>query len=165
MLGLVGMGWPTVALSNCSETFKLEQLKGKAYTNLPKDLCPRYTDMLLGSTKDSPEYGGVICDRPEATYILLQKLLQQTADGKAVWQVIQVKSVARSTPQSFVMGTGCRLAQSQSQSLAEPIFALVQMTSSNTYQTLSAWKVNLTDASFTDLKPQQVVCKNVLTSI
>lgn len=157
--GLIGLGWPIVALGDCLETFKVEQLKGKAYTYLPDSLCPRYTDMLFETSNASPQYGGVICDRPEATYILLQELVQHTNSGQAVWKVIQVKSIVHSRPQSFVISMGCRDIQHASTDDA-PIFALVQSAPQSTYQTLAAWKVNLPGASFTDLNPKQVICKN-----
>lgn len=153
-LGIVLATWPAFAKRHC-----MNQLKGKIYTNLPKDLCPRYTDMLLGQTAKQQEYGGVICDRPEASYILLQRLLKQTNQGKAVWQILQVKPVIKPNPQSLILGTGCHQQRSGP---TEPIFALVQPTSNNTYQTLLAWKVSLEQESFADLEPEQVICKDTL---
>jgi hypothetical protein len=161
--GLIGLGWPMVASGDCIASFRVEQLKGKAYTYLPDSLCPRYTDMLFDTSNASPQYGGVICDRPEATYILLQELVRHDNSGQAVWKVIQVKSIVRSRPQSFVIGMGCRDVQHTS--TAAPIFALVRGAPSSTYQTLAAWKVNFPDASFTDLNPQQVVCKDPFAAV
>jgi hypothetical protein len=147
--------YPLVAAAQC-----MDKLKGKIYTNLPEDLCPRYTDMLLGRSPQKKEYGGVICDRPEASYILLQRLLRYTDRGKAVWQIIQVKPIAKPNPQSIIVGTGCRHLQPQSASLIEPIFALVQPISKNTYQTLSAWSINLNKESFAPIEARQVICKD-----
>jgi hypothetical protein len=155
-LATVVTGWPTVSLSQC-----ITQLKGKAYINLPQGVCPRYTDMLLGpSQPKQPRYGGVICDRPDESYILLQKLLKYTDQGKAVWEVVQVQQISKPTPQSFVKGTGCQL-QRQSQT-SNPIFALVQPTPNNTYLTLAAWSVNLIEASFKTLEPRTVICQDRL---
>jgi hypothetical protein len=154
-LGIAVATWPLVGTAQC-----IEKLRGKIYTNLPEDLCPRYTDMLLGHSTQKKEYGGVICDRPEATYILLQRLLRYTHQGKAVWQIIQVKPVTKPNPQSLILGTGCRHLQPQSASPFEPIFALVQPISKNTYQTLLAWSVNLNKESFAAVEARQVICKD-----
>lgn len=151
-LGVSATLYPTVALSQC-----ISQLKNKAYVDLPPGLCPRYTDLLLGKAQKQI-YGGVICDRPEGSYILLQKLIKYTDRGKAVWQVVQIKQISRPTQQSTIKGIGCQL-QNKIQA-PEPIFALVQPTSSNTYQTLAAWKVNLLEASFTNLEPKTVICQD-----
>jgi hypothetical protein len=139
----------------------MEKLKGKIYTNLPKNLCPSYTDMLLGRSPQKQEYGGVICDRPEASYILLQRLLRYTNQGKAVWQITQIKPITKPNAQSLVLGTGCHL-QTQDSSPTPPIFALVQPVAKNTYQTLSAWSVNLSKESFATVEAQRVICKDIL---
>jgi hypothetical protein len=151
-LGLSTALYPTIALTQC-----ISQLKNKAYVNLPPGICPHYTDMLLGKAQQQV-YGGVICDRPESSYILLQKLIKYTDQGKAVWQVVQIKQISRPTPQSLIKGIGCQL-QNNIQA-PEPIFALVQPTSPNTYQTLAAWRVNLLEASFTNLEPKTVTCQD-----
>jgi hypothetical protein len=148
---------PTVSFAEC-----IEKLQGKAYIDLPQNVCPHYTDVLLGSTDRTPEYSGVICDRAKVSYILLQKLLNYTDQGKAVWQVVQIKRVARSNPQSFIMGVGCQSTMQAASQTKDPIFALVQPGKTEEYQTLAAWKVNLGQASFSALKPQQVICKNPL---
>jgi hypothetical protein len=155
-LGIMISVWPILATGHC-----IEQLKGKIYTNLPDNLCPRYTDMLLGRSAKQQEYGGIICDRPEASYILLQRLLRHTDQGKAVWQITQVKSISKPNDQSLILGTGCHLQQQKSKP-NEPIFALVQPTSKNTYQTLSAWSVNLSDESFATVEARRVICKDIL---
>jgi hypothetical protein len=155
-LGVAVLSSPTFASEFC-----MAQLKGKSYVNLPKNLCSHYTDMLLGRTAKQQEYSGVICDRPEASYILLQRLLSHNAQGRAIWQIIQVKAVARPHPQSLILGVGCQ-PQMRGAAPADPIFALVQPTASKTYQTLAAWKVSLTKESFIDLDPQQVICKETV---
>jgi hypothetical protein len=150
---------PAMSFAEC-----IEKLQGKAYIDLPQDVCPHYTDVLLGSTNQREKYSGVICDRAKVSYILLQKLLNYTGQGRAVWQVIQIKRIARSNPQSFVMGVGCQFKtqDASASQFKEPIFALVQPGKAEEYQTLAAWKVNLDQASFSALKPQQVICKNPL---
>jgi hypothetical protein len=155
-LGIAIATWPLLVTAQC-----MEKLKGKIYTNLPEDLCPRYTDMLLGRSPKKQEYGGVICDRPEASYVLLQRLLRYTDRGKAVWQIIQVKPIPKPNPQSLILGTGCRHLKLQTSSI-EPIFALVQPISKNTYQTLSAWSINLNKESFAPIEARQVICKDFL---
>jgi hypothetical protein len=156
-LGIAIATWPLLATAHCMEKFR-----GKIYTSLPEDLCPSYTDMLLGRSSKKQEYGGVICDRPEASYILLQRLLRYTDRGKAVWQIIQVKPIAKPNSQSLILGTGCHRLQPQSASPIEPIFALVQPISKNTYQTLSAWSINLNKESFAAIEARQVICKDFL---
>ncbi len=156
-LGLAIAVCPLVAAAQC-----MTRLKGKTYTNLPENLCPKYTDMLLGRTLKQQEYGGIICDRPESSYILLQRLVRYTKQGKAVWHITQVKPIPRPNPQSLIVGTGCRYLQPQQTSAMRPIFALVQSTANRTYQTLSAWQVNLEQESFADLDPQQVICEGFL---
>jgi hypothetical protein len=148
---------PVISFADC-----IEQLQGKAYVNLPQNVCPDYTDILFGRTAQQQEYGGVICDRPHESYILLQKLLNYTQQGKAVWQVVQIKQVAKPSPQSFVMGVGCELKLHNAGQDREPIFALVQPKKDEEYETLAAWKVNLEKSSFSALKAQQVVCKSPL---
>ncbi len=156
-LGFVIATWPMLVAAQC-----MTRLKGTTYTTLPKNLCPKYTDMLLGRTLNQQEYGGIICDRPEASYILLQRLVKYTPQGKAVWQITQVKPITKPNAQSLILGTGCRLQPQQTSATASPIFALVQTTATSTYQTLSAWQVNLDQESFADLEPQQVICKDTL---
>jgi hypothetical protein len=154
--GILIAAWPLLATGQC-----MEKLKGKIYTNLPKNLCPSYTDMLLGRSTQKQEYGGVICDRPEASYILLQRLLRYTNQGRAVWQITQIKPITKPNAQSLVLGTGCHL-QTQDSSPTPPIFALVQPVAKNTYQTLSAWSVNLSKESFSTVEAQRVICKDIL---
>lgn len=149
---------PAVSFAEC-----IEKLQGKAYIHLPQAVCPHYTDVLLGTANHrSPEYSGVICDRPKESYILLQKLLSRTEQGKAVWQVVRIKQVAKPTPQSFVMGIGCQSTMQDASQAPKTIFALVQPGKAEEYHTLAAWTVNLDRASFSALKPQQVICKNPL---
>jgi hypothetical protein len=148
---------PEISFAEC-----VEQLQGKAYINLPQTICPNYTDVLFGQTVQQQEYGGVICDRPNKSYILLQKLLSYTQNGKAVWQVVQIKQVTKPSPQSFIMGVGCALKVQDAGQAQEPIFALVQPNKAEVYETLAAWKVNLAKPSFSPLKAQQVICKDPL---
>ncbi len=154
--GILVATWPLLATGQC-----MEKLKGKIYTNLPENLCPHYTDMLLGRSPQQQEYGGVICDRPETSYILLQRLLRYTNQGKAVWQITQIKPIPKPNAQSLVLGTGCHL-QTQDTRPTQPIFALVQPRAKNTYQTLSAWSINLSKESFSTVEAQRVICKDIL---
>lgn len=160
-LTAVCFGVTILSLPSFASEFCMTHLKGQSYVSLPKNLCPRYTDMLLGRTDRQQEYSGVICDRPEASYILLQRLLRHNAQGQAVWQIIQIKAVDRPYPQSLILGAGCHPHLPGIVQTEPIIFALVQPTASKTYQTLAAWKVSLTQESFTALEPQQVVCKDV----
>lgn len=144
----------------------VEQWQGRTYTQLPQNLCPRYTDMLLEDASKPNPYGGVICDRPEATYVLLQKLVRQTDQGQAVWQVLKVKAIRRVTPNSLVVGTNCQARWSSASAAAvDPVFALVEPTATNTYKTLSAWRVNLSTLSFASLNPQQVTCQEGIVGL
>lgn len=147
---------PVVSFAEC-----IEKLQGKAYINLPQGVCPHYTDILLSHGSSQQAFSGVICEQSKMSYILLQKRLNYTDQGKAVWQVVQIKQVKKPSSQSFVMAVGCQFKNEISQS-REPIFALVQPGNTEEYQTLAAWKVNVEPASFSTLQPQQVICKNPL---
>jgi hypothetical protein len=147
---------PAISFAEC-----IQKLQGKAYINLPQGVCPHYTDILLSHGDPQQAFSGVICDQSKTSYILLQRRLNYTDQGKAVWQVIQIKQVNKPSSRSFVMAVGCKLKTEISQS-REPIFALVQPGNAEEYQTLAAWKVNLEPASFSIIKPQQVICKNPL---
>jgi hypothetical protein len=148
---------PEASFAGC-----IEKLQGKAYINLPQAVCPNYTDILLSSTHQQQKYSGVICEQSKVSYILLQKLLNYTGQGKAVWQVVQIKQVPKSNPQSFITGVGCQFKAQDTSQAKEPIFALVQSGNAEEYQVLTAWKVNLEQASFSVLPLQQVICKNPL---
>jgi hypothetical protein len=147
--------FPNASLAQC-----VEQLKGKTYSELPQNVCPSYTDMLLGRF-DQKDYGAVICDRPQASYILIQRLLKYTAGGKAVWQVLQIKKVPRLQPQNSLLSLGCRWQDRNANQPEEPIFALVTPGKAAAYLTISAWKVDLKKVTFLSLNPAQVICNDL----
>ena len=151
--------WPSVAWANC-----IQHLQGKAYTELPPQLCPGYSDLLLGQSGQMDEYGGVICDRPEASYILLQKLVSHNQAGQAIWQIQQIQRVALPNRQATVMSIGCSVLSGAGSTASQlPVFALVEAQTTNTYQTLSAWQVDLASEKFVELPPNQVACQDLLT--
>jgi hypothetical protein len=145
---------PTSSLAHC-----IEKLQGQSYVSLPEGICPQYSDVLFDRLPHQPEYGGVICDQPKESYILLQKLLKYTQQGKAVWQVVRIKKVVKPKPQSFVMEVGCKLKQLVQKD--EPVLALVDPHPAGTLSAIAAWKINLTDISFVELDPRQVICQSL----
>ncbi len=154
---LVGvMVWfPSASFAQC-----VEQLKGKTYSELPRSICPSYTDMLLGRFEQK-DYGAVICDQPQASYILIQRLLKYTAAGKAVWQVLQIKKVPRLQPQYSLLSVGCRRQNLNDSQTDEPIFALVAPGKAADYSTISAWKIDLKKVTFLSLNPALVSCSDL----
>lgn len=140
------------AWGNC-----LQRLVGTQYVKLSESLCRDYSDVLLGVNAKQQEYGGVICDRPEASYVLLQRLIQQQGN-QAVWEIVKVKRISRRKQQS-VMSMGCSLIKKPSQ----PIIALVSPSSSQRFKVQTAWMIDLNRETFVPLETQQVNCQNPLT--
>ena len=116
--------------------------------------------MLLGRFEQK-DYGAVICDRPEESYILLQRLLKYTAEGKAIWLVLQIKKVPRLRPQNSLQSLGCQQRNHAVSQATEPIFALVSPGTSPAYSVISAWKIDLKKAAFLRLDPAKVSCSDV----
>jgi hypothetical protein len=136
----------------------IQRLVGKQYVQLPTTLCRNYTDVLFGQNLRRQDYGGVICDRPDGTtYMLLQRLVQQRADGKAVWEIVKVQRMKRRPEHSVVTTLGCTVSEKE-----QPIIAVVLPFNQNQYQTLMAWSVNLERETFVPLNPQTVRCRDPL---
>jgi hypothetical protein len=159
-LGTAILNYPSLSFASCVELLGIEQLQGRSYVSLPQEICPQYTDVLLGRSVHQQEYSGVVCDRPAESYILLQKLLKYTQQGKAVWQVVRIKKVSRPRPQSFIMEVGCKLKSQKPSQSGDPIFALVEPRQTESYSTLAAWQIDLESVTFLDLNPQQVACND-----
>jgi hypothetical protein len=141
------------ALGNC-----LQDLVGTQYVKLSESLCRDYSDVLFGANAKQQEYGGVICDRRGASYIFLQRLIQQRQDNQSVWEIVKVKRISRRSRQS-VMSLGCSLKGKSSQ---PPIIAVVSPTSNERFKVQTAWSVDLSRETFVPLDTNQVSCQNPL---
>jgi hypothetical protein len=153
---LLVLGLPLqTAMASCL----LQQLKGQEYAQLPLDLCEGYTDMLLGQ-KDDYEYGGVICDRQEGSYVLLQRLVAYNPPHQSIWKILEVQLLPKLQMDELILSEGCQHLQGSS----DPILAIVRPShTSNTYQTQKAWTVNLSQAKFHRVKAEQVICRDPFT--
>lgn len=165
LLGITVLSCPAIALADCSEQTNLsmagiERLQGQSYVSLPQEVCPQYTDVLLGRFKQQ-EYSSVVCEHSKNSYILLQKFVKYTEQGKAVWKIVYIKRIPKPSPQSFVKAMGCRINAPDSGQPNVPIFALVKPSRNETYLTLAAWRVDLGQTAFFSLSPAQVVCEDI----
>jgi hypothetical protein len=136
----------------------IQRLVGKQYVRLPTTLCRNYTDILFGQNLRRQDYGGVVCDRPDGTYMLLQRLVRQRADGKAVWEIVKVQRMKPRPQYSVVTTLGCTVSEKE-----QPIIAVVLPFNQNQYQTLMAWSVNLERQAFVPLNPGTVLCRDPLS--
>ncbi|MEO0373331.1 MAG: hypothetical protein AAF329_01650 [Cyanobacteria bacterium P01_A01_bin.17] len=130
------------------------QLRGQEYVELPAGLCPGYSDALLGKTQ-AFEYGGVICDRNEASYLLLQRLVGYTPEKKAIWKVVQIRTLARLNNDQQSISATCRHTRKRKQ----PVFAV---TEDQTNQVLQAWAVDLERETIRPTRPHLVDCSDSL---
>jgi hypothetical protein len=133
----------------------LQRLVGTQYVKLSESLCPDYSDVLFGTNAKQQEYGGVICDRPNVSYVILQRLIQQRQDNQAVWEIVKVKRISRRKQQS-VMSMGCSLKSQPPQ----PIVAIVSTASAERGKVQTAWRIDLNRESFIPVDAQQVNCQN-----
>ena len=157
-------GGPAVGCSLMLLTFPLQValagplqgLKGTEYSQLPQDLCQGYTDMLLG--QDGPhEYGGVVCDREEGSYFLLQRLVASNPPHHSIWEILDIQALPKIKANELVLSEGCHHQQGSS----DPIFAIVQTSNtSNIYQTQQAWTVSLAQATLQPVAAEQVTCRD-----
>ncbi|NCJ07256.1 hypothetical protein GS597_12215 [Synechococcales cyanobacterium C] len=129
-------------------------LNGKPYVQLPHNLCIGYTDALIGQPS-SPEYGTVICDRPENTYLFLQKLVGYTHERQAIWKIVAIQSIGQLSDDLIALSAGCTYKSGKT----APLVALVQDHSAN-YTTHAAWEVNLVQQSFDPIDPSTVICQD-----
>jgi hypothetical protein len=141
------------AWGNC-----IQRLVGKQYVQLPNALCRNYTDILFGQNARRQDYGGVVCERPDGTYMLLQRLIRQRTDGKAIWEIVNVQRVRHRPQNSFVATLGCAVSEKE-----QPIVAVVIPLDQNQHQTIMAWSVNLDREAFVPLNPQTVLCRDPLS--
>ncbi len=153
VLGFNLLAWP--AMASC-----LLALQNQTYVQLPPGLCPGYTDTLIG-TQGSHEYSSVICDRPENTYLFLQKLTGYTDANQAIWQIVTVKPIGQLDDNQIVFSVGC----TQTNGNNEPLIAVVEDNLVAEYTTRSAWKVNLATQSFDGIDPSTVTCQDPFSTL
>lgn len=132
-----------------------ELLQDQEYSQLPAGVCSGYAENLVGKFAGR-EYGSLICDRPEASYLLLQKLVGYTDTDKAIWKVIRIEKVPKPGPQEQLVNAGC-FSQNQT---PNSIVALVKETNSQPYPTIQAWRTDLASEQFQPLLPDKVACFN-----
>lgn len=131
----------------------LHTLQNQQYIQLPESLCPAYADNYLGKS-GMAEFSGVICDRTDGSYFLLQKLVSYTPDGKAVWKVVDTQQLPKLAQGEQTMNLGCVHRQIDT----KQVFAVVKDTGARPYQILQAWEADLTTGQFQQVSPQDVVC-------
>jgi hypothetical protein len=133
----------------------VETLRGLQYMQLPKGLCPGLAENIFGQAGDR-EYAGIICVRTRASYLVLQKLIDYTVNGKAIWQIVSVKILGQPRTGELLISSGCADKRNNSQA----VFALVKDNNIQPYQIIRAWKANLVAEQIQEILPQQVVCYN-----
>lgn len=131
------------------------RLKGQEYVELPAGLCPGYSDALLGKT-ESFEYGGVVCDRNEATYIFLQRLVGYTPEKKAIWKVVKIRTLAPLNNDQQSIQTTCE----QTKRSKHPVFAVVEETQDASLKVIKAWSLNLKREKIRPARLKYVDCQD-----
>lgn len=133
----------------------IEALRGLQYMQLPNGLCPGLAENIFGQSGDR-EYAGLICSRDRTSYLILQRLINYTVNGKAIWQIISVRTLHQQRSGELLVNTGCYDRRNNSQA----VFALVKDNNIQPYQIIRAWKANLVTEEIQEVLPQQVVCYN-----
>lgn len=131
------------------------KLRGQDYVELPEGLCPGYSDMLLGKAGRF-EYGGVVCDRNEGSYLWLQRLVGYNTEKKAIWKVLQIRGLAQLDDSEQMVSNGCEHIRDRKQR----IFAVVDTESAPNYKTQRAWAVNLHQETLIPISPRLAVCRD-----
>jgi hypothetical protein len=131
------------------------RLQGKEYVELPAGLCPGYSDALLGKSQ-SFEYGGVVCDRNEGSYLFLQRLVGYTSEKKAIWKIVQIRALARLNNDQQSISVTCQ----QTQNSKQPVFAVTETLKDTNVKVLQAWAVDLKRETIRPIPSQLVVCRD-----
>lgn len=129
-------------------------LQGQEYVELPADFCQGYADTLLGR-QGTYEYGSVVCDRPEGSYLFLQRLVKYTAEKKAVWKIIQIKPLAKLQSNELAISQGCYQADQKHSA----IFAIVREDPKR-LTTTRAWAIDFSIGALIYLDPTTVSCQS-----
>ncbi len=133
----------------------VEALRGLQYMQLPNGLCPGLAENIFGRSGDR-EYAGAICSRDRTSYLILQKLIDYTVNGKAIWQIVSVKILRQLRSGELLVNSGCSDRQNNSQAF----FALVRDNNAQPYQIIRAWKANSIAEEIQEIRPEQIVCYN-----
>jgi hypothetical protein len=152
-LGALSQG-PTVLgcfLSKASQD--VLRLRNTEYVDLPAGLCPGYSDTLLGKTQRF-EYGGVVCDRTEGSYLFLQRLVGYTAKKKAIWKIVQIRAMSQIKEDERVVSVGCEHTQNRDQF----VFAVVETSNAPQYKVLRAWAIDLEQERLKPMPTKWVAC-------
>ena len=154
-LGSFVLGHAALGCSVSRGAKEVLKLKGQEYVELPAGLCPGYSDALLGKHK-SFEYGGVVCDRNEASYIFLQRLVGYTPEKKAIWKVVQIRTLDRLDNARQSIHTNCRHTRKSN----HPVFAVVEEPTDSSLKVLKAWRLNLQREKIRPTRRQHVDCQD-----
>ena len=115
--------------------------------------------MLLGKAGPN-EYGGIICDRDDGSYVFLQRLVTYNPPNNSIWKIVEIQTLPKLKADEVILSEGCEHIQGHEQ----PIFAVVrEHNNASAYQTLKAWTVNLADETFRPVQASQVVCSDPFT--
>jgi hypothetical protein len=146
-----------ITSANCELGESVESLQGKQYLELPDGFCNGSSENTLGKVGRN-EYVGLICERPNHSYILLQRLVGYTSEGKAIMQIVATKVLPKLSADEFSVGVGCVSLKQKSTA----IFAIVKDVGTSSYQVKKAWEANLGTEQFKELDPKTVSCSNPL---
>lgn len=139
--------------------FTMEHLLGREYTEIPAGVCNGTAEILLGEASGY-EYSSLICTQQPQSYMVLQRLVGYTTDRKAILKAVTIQTLPVMQAGEVSINRGCQ-AQDEA---STPIIAVVRDQGTPTYQTIRAWKADLTHERFQELNPQSVTCQRLRIS-
>ncbi|MGF1602535.1 MAG: hypothetical protein ACFCU8_11035, partial [Thermosynechococcaceae cyanobacterium] len=98
------------------------------------------------------------CDRTEGSYILLQRLVGYTPKKKAIWKIVEIQRLAKSSDNERIVSSGCTHTQKSNQS----IFAVVETSQAPNYKVLRAWAIDLEQEQLKPMPSKWAVCTDPL---
>ncbi len=158
LLGTFLLGPAALGCAVSKAAQEVFRLRGKDYVDLPAGFCPGYSDTLLGKGKEY-EYGGVVCDRTEGSYIFLQRLVGYTEERKAIWKVVQIKNLSQIKENERVVLKGCEHAKDPNKT----VMAVIETSKAPNYRTLRAWSANLDRETVRPMQAKLAICREPLT--
>ncbi|MGB7414770.1 MAG: hypothetical protein WA902_11240 [Thermosynechococcaceae cyanobacterium] len=157
LLGVLGQGSTALSCFLSKASRDVLRLRDTEYAELPEGLCPGYSDTLLGKTQQF-EYGGVVCDRTEGSYIFLQRLVGYTPQKRAIWKIVEIQRLAQTKDNERVVSAGCIHTQKSNQ----PIFAVVETSQAPNYKVLRAWAIDLEQEQLKPMPSKWAACTDPL---
>jgi hypothetical protein len=142
----------TLPLS-CKSMQGIEALQNQEYVDLPAGLCKGYSEILLGKVADR-EYVGLICEGDVRSYLLLQRIVGYTHQGKAIVKAVVIQPLPPLQADEFSVNAGCVAVNHR----AAAIFAIVRDSDKSSYDVVKAWEANLSIEQFDELNPRDVTC-------